>query len=415
MSPWDRLLEIIGSIVSPDWGALILLIPLGAFVLVAGYLLWVIRRFATAGPTVTRPLPRAPTPPGIHVPGPSLAPFLVAGGAFAFLLATLFIRVRPAIDPDTKLPMPNSTTLVIEPPGILALGVGLVAMIGSLLYWGREANRDHDALEAPAAHPAVAGDGPPAGEGPPAGDGPPAGVHVPGPSFRPLLASIAAAALLLGLVIDPVVFVAGLLMTVIGLLGWLTDARREYREVERADATGHLENIPAPRFPTGTLIVFAVLFVGSLLIAGGVIPPRGGTSGGSGASSPAPATQAPGATPATPATPAPSALPSAAPSDGGSGGATVTLTISAQGIAFDTDTLEVPANTPFQIVFTNNDAGIPHNVAIHEGSPTGPAVWTGDIFNGVETRTYEVPALPAGTYGFVCTVHPNMTGTLTAR
>ena len=93
----------------------------------------------------------------------------------------------------------------------------------------------------------------------------------------------------------------------------------------------------------------------------------------------------------------------------------MTLTISASGIAFDTDTLEVPAGVPFKIVFTNNDAGIPHNVAIHEGSPTGPAVWTGEIFNGVETRTYDVPALPAGTYGFVCTVHPNMTGTLTAK
>jgi len=116
-----------------------------------------------------------------------------------------------------------------------------------------------------------------------------------------------------------------------------------------------------------------------------------------------------------PATPAPSGAPTAAPSDGGNGGATVQLTISASGIAFDTDTLEVPADTPFQIVFANNDAGIPHNVAIHEGSPTGPAVWTGEIFNGVETRTYDVPALPVGTYGFVCTVHPNMTGTLTAK
>ncbi len=117
---------------------------------------------------------------------------------------------------------------------------------------------------------------------------------------------------------------------------------------------------------------------------------------------------------ATPATPAPSGAATAAPSDGGSGG-TVTLKLTAQGIAYDTDSLEVPANTPFRIEFTNNDAGIPHNVAIHEGSPTGPAVWTGDIFNGVETRTYDVPALPAGAYGFVCTVHPNMTGTLTAK
>ena len=113
--------------------------------------------------------------------------------------------------------------------------------------------------------------------------------------------------------------------------------------------------------------------------------------------------------------PAPSGDASAAPTDGGSGGDAVVIKISAQGIAFDTDTLEVPANTPFKIEFANNDAGIPHNVAIHEGSPTGPAVWTGEIFNGVETRTYDVPALPAGTYGFVCTVHPNMTGTLTAK
>ena len=116
----------------------------------------------------------------------------------------------------------------------------------------------------------------------------------------------------------------------------------------------------------------------------------------------------------TPATPAPSGAPSAAPSDGGSG-AVVQLTLTASGIAYDTDSLEVPADTPFQIVFTNNDAGIPHNVAIHKDSPTGELVWSGDIFNGVETRTYDVPALPAGIYGFVCVVHPNMTGTLTAK
>jgi cytochrome c oxidase subunit II len=116
--------------------------------------------------------------------------------------------------------------------------------------------------------------------------------------------------------------------------------------------------------------------------------------------------------PATP-TPAPSA--SAGPGASQEPGATVTLKLTAAGIAYDTDTLEVPAGVPFKIEFTNNDAGIPHNVAIHEGSPTGAVVWTGEIFNGVETRTYDVPALPAGTYGFVCTVHPNMTGTLTAK
>jgi plastocyanin len=33
----------------------------------------------------------------------------------------------------------------------------------------------------------------------------------------------------------------------------------------------------------------------------------------------------------------------------------------------------------------------------------------------VGTQTYDVPALPAGTYSFVCSVHPNMVGTLTVR
>ncbi len=42
-------------------------------------------------------------------------------------------------------------------------------------------------------------------------------------------------------------------------------------------------------------------------------------------------------------------------------------------------------------------------------------MFKGDIFNGVAQIEYEVPALPAGTYTFICTVHPNMTGTLTAE
>jgi len=116
-----------------------------------------------------------------------------------------------------------------------------------------------------------------------------------------------------------------------------------------------------------------------------------------------------------PPTPTPAPAASAAPGASTQPGASTSVALTASGIAYDTDTLEVPANTPFQIVFTNNDAGIPHNVSIHKDSPTGTEVWKGDIFNGVETRTYDVPALPAGTYGFVCSVHPNMTGTLTVR
>lgn len=115
---------------------------------------------------------------------------------------------------------------------------------------------------------------------------------------------------------------------------------------------------------------------------------------------------------------APSAAPAGSPavSPAASGGATgTTLEITASGVAFDKAELTAPAGVAFQIRFTNNDAGIPHNVAIHKDSPTGEIVWQGEIFNGVDTRTYDVPALPAGTYGFSCVVHPNMTGTLTVK
>jgi plastocyanin len=42
-------------------------------------------------------------------------------------------------------------------------------------------------------------------------------------------------------------------------------------------------------------------------------------------------------------------------------------------------------------------------------------VFKGAIFPGPAQQTYDVPALKAGSYGFVCTVHPNMTGTLTVN
>jgi plastocyanin len=107
-----------------------------------------------------------------------------------------------------------------------------------------------------------------------------------------------------------------------------------------------------------------------------------------------------------------SASASASASASGGGGGEV-LKIAAQNIAFDTTQEAVPANTPFKIEFTNNDAGVPHNVAIHDSSNT--EIFKGEIFPGVATKTYDVQALPAGEYTFVCDVHPNMTGSLTAE
>ena len=100
------------------------------------------------------------------------------------------------------------------------------------------------------------------------------------------------------------------------------------------------------------------------------------------------------------------------PSGGPAGEA---LVVSAVDLAFEQTALEAPADAPLKIDFDNKAAGILHNVAIHEGSPTGPEIFKGEIITGPAKVTYDVPPLPAGDYAFICTVHPSMTGTLTVN
>ena len=146
------------------------------------------------------------------------------------------------------------------------------------------------------------------------------------------------------------------------------------------------------------------------------LPPSPAASGGPSAAPSAASSAGPAASGSPAASPGASGVPAASAGPGASSGATGTLLeITASGVQFDKAELTAPAGVPFQIKFTNNDAGIPHDVAIHKDTPTGEIVWQGDVFSGVDTRTYDVPALAAGTYGFSCIVHPNMTGTLTVK
>ncbi len=106
------------------------------------------------------------------------------------------------------------------------------------------------------------------------------------------------------------------------------------------------------------------------------------------------------------------ATPAPAPSAGG-GTAETTLALTAHNIAYDQATLSAPAGQPFVLKFTNNDPGVTHNVAITDS--TGQQIFKGEIFSGPDSRSYPIPALPAGTYTFACSVHPQMTGTLTVH
>ena len=164
--------------------------------------------------------------------------------------------------------------------------------------------------------------------------------------------------------------------------------------------------------PALALVVAACTGAATGATAGWTYPPA--------ASSSAPSVMSMGpsaSAPPTPAAPAPSVPATSAPASaagGGAGGPTTgaTLHISAMNIAFDTDHLSAPAGQPFVLAFDNNDPGVPHNVEIKDAS--GASVFKGQIITGPAKVSYQVPALPAGSYMFVCDVHPTMTGTLTA-
>jgi mono/diheme cytochrome c family protein/plastocyanin len=89
------------------------------------------------------------------------------------------------------------------------------------------------------------------------------------------------------------------------------------------------------------------------------------------------------------------------------------VSLVASGIKWTTTTLTVKAGQPFVIAFDNQDPATPHNIQIKDSA--GKVVYLSDTFNGVATRDFAVPALSAGTYPFICTIHPTMTGTLTAQ
>ena len=240
----------------PDWGALIGLIPFGLAALVFLYLTWTGYRFATAGPT-RRGKHRLPpaTPAGIHLPGPSFAPLLAATGVFFLVFGMV--------------------------AGGVWLGVGVVILVLTLLYWGREEMRnfDHATVAAPGGAVMARGALPaPAGT-------PPAGVHIPPPSFRPLLISVALTMLVAGMVVGGWALLLGVAAAVLTMLGWLQDSRKEYSATVAADATGHLDLGGAPAWPKATVAALAILVALALLLSSGLV---GGSPDGTANGSAAP-------------------------------------------------------------------------------------------------------------------------------
>jgi plastocyanin len=368
---WTSILEALAQVVTPDWGVLVSLIPVAIAVLVVVVLLRLFLMLARA-PKARRGkgYVERRTPPGIHMPGPSFAPVFAGVGLFLVMLGLVF--------------------------GGVILLLGVVALVLTLLYWLAEGLRLYDRDIGPTA-PDLPVD---------VHEGPPPGVHMPGPSWRPFVGAFGLFALFLGLVFGGWLLAVGVIALISTLVGWLTDAVLDYRRVVEAESTGHIDNGPAPATPRRLLTVLTVLIVGAAVLQSGLFTT--GSAAGAGGATPS---GSPG-----PAAPPASGQPASGPPGSGeppAGPVAADVTIHAKGIAFTETSFTAPAGKPFTLAFVNEDAGTPHNVELKDSA--GAVAYKGEVFNGVETRVYDVPALAAGTYPYVCSIHSNMTGTATLQ
>lgn len=390
----QALLDILQPLIMPDWGWLVsVILPLSILALVLLYLVYLVWRYRrNAWANTDRRIPRLEgrltAPPGVHASPPSWWPIELSIGFF-FLLLGLVVA--------------NSVLLIL----------GLLILVRGTWGWLRSANREWRRAElsadhGPGAHGLPAGGGaaaaieagagggagalvPPSRALVPAGptalvpiasgyehaaEAPP-GVHMPAPSWWPVYASVGGFFALLGLVVNVALLAGGIVLVLLAVVGWYVDSYRELKVAEGIVPRPHVRD-PLAVFPrilatigVLTVVVSIAFAVGSSFISQ-AFPPQGASGpGASGACTP-----------------------------------TAQVEITAKDTKFSTNQLCLPADTPFRIVFHNEDQ-IPHNVSIG-------TLFSGEVFSGVADRTYDVPAIPAGTYKFICVVHPTvMFGTAT--
>ncbi|HEX2236384.1 MAG TPA: cupredoxin domain-containing protein, partial [Actinomycetota bacterium] len=104
------------------------------------------------------------------------------------------------------------------------------------------------------------------------------------------------------------------------------------------------------------------------------------------------------------------------PGDGGGGAGDVTLV--AQNIQFDTDTISLPAERDVVVTLDNQDTA-PHNFALYPdeaaGASQSDAIFQGENVDPAQTVDYSFSAPEPGEYYFQCDVHPAMNGVAEVR
>jgi hypothetical protein len=385
----DQLLDLVEQLIIPPWSDLIGWLPIVLLVLVGIWLAFTARQWRRAGarnrPRVPRALPAGAPPPGVHLPGPSRWPFVVPLG----IALIFFALVLPERDEAGQITLPVNLPL---------FGLGMVVALVAIAGWLLDAMREWRATAQASA--AVAGElGP--GSRPiaaiPAAAGvegrqlpaePPPGVHMPGPSPWPFFAPLALTLIFFGLILSWALVLGGLILAAVAAAGWLRDANHEYRTTEQLGHPVPKTRDPAEAWPRRLVPVFIAVAGLSVVLA---LAPLGLSWLGSLAPTEPADGQTPGGVPEVPEITARTA------------------------VSFETSTLVVPCCREFELVFHNAQAGVPHDVAITDGPERGVVYFDGDDITGDDTIRYQVPALDEGDYYFLCTIHPNMNGTVEAR
>jgi len=92
------------------------------------------------------------------------------------------------------------------------------------------------------------------------------------------------------------------------------------------------------------------------------------------------------------------------------------ITVVADGLDFDTDTIVVPAGAGLSITLDNQDSGTLHNISVYtESDAERTQVYQGELFEGEAVQTYTFTAPAAGIYLFRCDAHPDMDGAFIAK
>lgn len=366
---WDQALDLVSRFVTPVWDTLLQYIPLlliGLLLLAVPGMAWAWRRNASLNRSrVPAPAPAGPVPDGVHLPSPSIWPFIAPIGLFLLLLS---LAIGGG---DSTLPF-----------NLALASIGLVVFLFAAAGWYHDASREYDVLDAHEHGLTLAAEIEQSGTGP---DAIPEGIHLPGPSAWPFLAPIGLVLMFLGLVLGPLLIVGGALMAIAAGIGWFVDANREFDQVE---ATGHpaepVTRDPVKVFPRWAAPTFAAI--------GGVVVLL---------------TLAPWFL---------SLIPEQ--SAGGEAGPPPTTTpfLSASAAThFDQGRIVIPADTAVTLTFQNDQAGVPHDVAIPDPASGGDWLFKGDVITGVATIEYQLPPFAAGEYTFQCTIHPPMVGTVLVR